>query len=313
MPLDWPVRAVAGRQDFWEHFFWLSSDQLRHLGAEPGASAAGTESFFSEFVNHKGYRSRIDFPVGGRGLRLEFDAAFSRFTLSVLDAAGAPAEIGWDGRDSYYPDVLRWEEIDLIGKSIMIADPTLPHPGLAVLLLLRFAPVGDGDNGVGRIFPMIHDAWRTVGLASMASQEGEPTGLADARGSGFEWVRDEDGWKLDQNDAHRHRAELLSLRHVENRDFPHAEFNALIDDARRLASTLLDPRWVDTNVRELARAIDVGKAFERLPILADALMDAGCDSEPTLAHCRNPMPGQESSWVVDDVLGKPWRITGESG
>jgi hypothetical protein len=41
-----------------------------------------------------------------------------------------------------------------------------------------------------------------------------------------------------------------------------------------------------------------------LPILADALQDAGCDNDDVLSHCRGPGPHFRGCWVVDLVLGK---------
>ncbi len=46
------------------------------------------------------------------------------------------------------------------------------------------------------------------------------------------------------------------------------------------------------------------RAFDRLPILADALEEAGCDHPDVLAHCRGPGPHARGCWVVDLVLGK---------
>jgi hypothetical protein len=66
----------------------------------------------------------------------------------------------------------------------------------------------------------------------------------------------------------------------------------------------LDDRWRTANVLDLARTIYEGRTFDRLPILADALMDAGCDSEEILSHCRGPGPHVRGCWVVDLVLGK---------
>jgi hypothetical protein len=44
--------------------------------------------------------------------------------------------------------------------------------------------------------------------------------------------------------------------------------------------------------------------FSAMPILADALQDAGCEDESILAHCRGPGPHVRGCWVVDLVLGR---------
>jgi hypothetical protein len=65
-----------------------------------------------------------------------------------------------------------------------------------------------------------------------------------------------------------------------------------------------NPCWRTADVLGLARAIYEDRAFERLPILADALMDAGCADEQILSHCRGDGPHVRGCWVVDLVLGK---------
>jgi hypothetical protein len=66
----------------------------------------------------------------------------------------------------------------------------------------------------------------------------------------------------------------------------------------------VDPRWLTPDVVGLARGIYEDGAFERMPVLADALMDAGCADETILAHCRSAGPHVRGCWVVDLVLGK---------
>jgi hypothetical protein len=62
--------------------------------------------------------------------------------------------------------------------------------------------------------------------------------------------------------------------------------------------------WNDGTVRKIAYGIYEDRAFDRMPILADALEDAGCDSDDILAHCRGPGPHVRGCWVVDLLLGK---------
>ncbi len=65
-----------------------------------------------------------------------------------------------------------------------------------------------------------------------------------------------------------------------------------------------DPTWLTSTVVALARGIYDDRAFDRLPILADALQDAGCDNADVLNHCRGAGPHARGCWVVDLVLGK---------
>jgi hypothetical protein len=66
-----------------------------------------------------------------------------------------------------------------------------------------------------------------------------------------------------------------------------------------------DPAWRTDAATGLARAAYDGRAFDRLPILADALEEAGCDVPAVLDHCRDGnTPHVRGCWVVDLVLEK---------
>jgi hypothetical protein len=55
----------------------------------------------------------------------------------------------------------------------------------------------------------------------------------------------------------------------------------------------------------LANGIYAERAFDRMPILADALQDAGCDSEALLSHLRDADATHvRGCWALDLVLGK---------
>jgi hypothetical protein len=66
----------------------------------------------------------------------------------------------------------------------------------------------------------------------------------------------------------------------------------------------VDPSWLTSTVVQLAQGIYDDRAFDRLPILADALQDAGCDNTDVLNHCRDAGPHARGCWVVDMLLGK---------
>jgi hypothetical protein len=72
-------------------------------------------------------------------------------------------------------------------------------------------------------------------------------------------------------------------------------------------STLLTPAvlaWNEGTVRRIAQGIYDDRAFDRLPILADALEEAGCTNSDILDHCRQPGPHVRGCWAVDLILGK---------
>jgi hypothetical protein len=65
-----------------------------------------------------------------------------------------------------------------------------------------------------------------------------------------------------------------------------------------------DPGWRTAPVVGIAEAAYAGRAFDRLPILADALEDAGCADADVLTHCRAHPEHARGCWVVDLLLDK---------
>lgn len=61
--------------------------------------------------------------------------------------------------------------------------------------------------------------------------------------------------------------------------------------------------WLTSTVLGIAQGIHDDRAFDRLPILADALQDADCENDDILSHCRGDGPHVRGCWVVDGVLG----------
>lgn len=65
-----------------------------------------------------------------------------------------------------------------------------------------------------------------------------------------------------------------------------------------------DSSWRTESVVGLARGIYDDRAFDRLPVLADALEDAGCDDAEVLGHCRGDGFHVRGCWLIDTALGK---------
>jgi hypothetical protein len=61
--------------------------------------------------------------------------------------------------------------------------------------------------------------------------------------------------------------------------------------------------WDGGVVYRLAQGIYAERAFDRLPVLGDALEEAGCTDEDILNHCRQAREHVRGCWLVD-LLGK---------
>ena len=82
---------------------------------------------------------------------------------------------------------------------------------------------------------------------------------------------------------------------------------ALINDifGNPFRPVAFSPDWRTDTALSLARQMYESRDFSAMPILADALQDAGCDSDDILNHCRDAAQVHvRGCWVVDLVLGK---------
>jgi len=70
---------------------------------------------------------------------------------------------------------------------------------------------------------------------------------------------------------------------------------------------VIDPSWLLWNhgaVKHIAEHIATSGNFSDMPILADALEDAGCCDEELLRHCREERTHVPGCWALDAVLGR---------
>jgi hypothetical protein len=65
---------------------------------------------------------------------------------------------------------------------------------------------------------------------------------------------------------------------------------------------VLDPELRTSPVVSLVRSMCESREFGAMPILGDALQDAGCEQEEVLAHCYEPKPHVLGCWVCDLVV-----------
>jgi hypothetical protein len=91
----------------------------------------------------------------------------------------------------------------------------------------------------------------------------------------------------------------------------HATFISACQDVNLLASDLLrcvvgnpyrimylDPAWQTSSVEGLLLGILEDRAYDRLPILADALEEAGCEDQVLLNHCRFQARHSVGCWAA---------------
>jgi hypothetical protein len=89
----------------------------------------------------------------------------------------------------------------------------------------------------------------------------------------------------------------------------HGEWSSgWVQAVARRCPVRMDPAWLSWNggmVRGIARAIHAERAWGQLPVLADALEEAGCTNDAILRHCRQQEGVHaKGCWLVDLLLGK---------
>jgi hypothetical protein len=114
-------------------------------------------------------------------------------------------------------------------------------------------------------------------------------------------------WDADSGERLLEDAALHPLRyhHGARSFFTPAEGGSF--QVSRLRGRPVDPGWLSANggtVARVAWGIAAERDFAALPVLADALEEAGCQDPEILGHCRRPGPHATRCWVVDQLLGR---------
>jgi hypothetical protein len=119
----------------------------------------------------------------------------------------------------------------------------------------------------------------------------------------FAWPERPDEWATDFA-ANCPRGEV---EYEEQEGFPQAaELPPILRDVfgNSFRPVTAESRWLTPTVVGLARGVYEDRAYDRLPILADALEDAGCADADLLGHLRSPGPHVRGCWALDLILGK---------
>ena len=163
----------------------------------------------------------------------------------------------------------------------------------------------DANNSRGNHSRVRHKVGRKLGfdrfcVALLACQDsGDELPLADRV---VQRIRDA------LRDDHSLERDILPQEHgvtqqtiSEGSQFDGFTFGRVWTDSR------MERAWLTANdgaARRIAEAIYEERAYDRLPVLADALEDGGCADEAILAHLRSAGPHVRGGWAVDLVLGK---------
>lgn len=172
----------------------------------------------------------------------------------------------------------------------------------AVLMAEHYADLPGGHSQLLRVRAEARLAEQHFHRLSRESDAGDYTARWAARAA--EATVEDTGWDVARNAA-------WSAAHALNGEAPKEQQAQcqLIRDAfgNPFSPQYLDPawlRWHDSCVVQMARTIYEDRRFEDLPILADALEEAGCDNELILWHCREMGEHARGCWLLDAILGK---------
>lgn len=160
----------------------------------------------------------------------------------------------------------------------------------------------DAHEKAWRIVEYPGDAFDIRFLAKkIASFAASP--LADVAASGvandliFAAVVEECGEEVEGDPSWQQQCEIAISRERE-------ELAKVLREIAHPFHELFDHQCFTSTVVSLAQTIYDEKAFDRMPILGDALEDAGCDNADMLNHCRQQGEHVRGCWVVDLILSK---------
>ncbi len=176
----------------------------------------------------------------------------------------------------------------------------------AMLNLLR-AGVWDSPGGITtRVSPKVSERklrlfgcawWRSIQPHS-ANQEREAQRVEDGERD-YQWMLISNGSCLGCHAAvHVQRGAALL------RDIIGNPFRPVIWTEDVAWPSQMHSCWLTSTVLSIAQGVYDERDFAAMPILADALEDAGADSIDILTHLRGAGPHVRGCWCLDLILGK---------
>jgi hypothetical protein len=323
VPVNEALRRLTQDPDFWSAL--LTDDGREHRsddGTATPTAPVGDPSTAPADAPPDGEHPdevRLVLPVaGGYGLVLDLDLALGEQTLGLRGPSTAePVRLGRASPGLPYPAVLHFSELELCARVIALDDPDLPHPGLVVALLSRFAPPGPGDDPA-EVAAVLQAAYRSlrrdVAPTDPASSDPAATGpeqepLPLFAGPAW-WPRpprapEPSGRVLDDEAIATLLTAAPAGADVRGQSrFPIHDLTELVRHARERLSKLPQEPWcAGPRVLPLARRIagtgDLGPVVE----LVGTLTETGCDHPTVLDALSEPLVPAEACWMVETLAG----------
>lgn len=140
---------------------------------------------------------------------------------------------------------------------------------------------------------------REAEVASQFDNRGWASQIAKGAGDRWAWQ----GARLTMVDLQRAQTEREG-RELAKRTVSHSRHLLACIFGNPFRPVVFKPEWRTSTVVAIARSMYDSRDFSPMPVLADALQDAGCENEDILNHCRSGGPHVRGCWVVDLILGK---------
>jgi hypothetical protein len=176
----------------------------------------------------------------------------------------------------------------------------------AILLAERMADETVDGSEWESVYQPALELWRATSAVLSAAQRSAPRGSSEVErmldadmATAAGWACLERGWEA----AHQVTSVDWSGKYADEPQHQMTLLREIFGNPFRAVA--FDPLRRTADVMILARGIYEEKAFARMPILADALQDAGCDRDELLNHLRDPNAAHvRGCWALDLVLGK---------
>ncbi len=319
MPVNEALRRLTQDPDFWSAL--LTDDGREHLSDDGAATPTAPVSAPAPPPTEEPQPDevRLVLPVaGGYGLVLDLDPALGEQALGLRGpATSEPVRLGRASPGQPYPAVLHFSELELCARVIALDDPNLPHPGLVVALLSRFAPPGPGDDPT-EVAAVLQAAYRSLRrdvppdapassapAATGPEQEPLPLFTDPAWWPGPPRRPEPSGRVLDDEAI----ATFLTAAPVgpdvrgQSR-FPTHELTELVRQARHRLSKLPQEPWCGgPRVLPLARQIAGTGDLSPVADLVGSLTETGCDHPTVLDALSEPLVPAEACWMVETLAG----------